>query len=86
MELPRWQCHKIVRAEKIESIEIGDADIGQTPGATITLVGLEQPFYVGPSYMRKHDAQPGGYYVVYEDGYDSFSPAKAFEEGYTRIE
>jgi hypothetical protein len=29
--------------------------------------------------------QPGGYFVVYKDGYKSFSPAKAFEEGYTRI-
>ena len=27
----------------------------------------------------------GGYYVVYEDGYKSFSPSKAFDEGYTLI-
>lgn len=27
----------------------------------------------------------GGYYVVYDDGYTSYSPAKAFEEGYARI-
>ena len=27
----------------------------------------------------------GGYYVVYADGYASFSPSKAFEDGYTRI-
>jgi hypothetical protein len=27
----------------------------------------------------------GGYYVVYEDGYKSFSPASAFENGYTRL-
>ena len=27
----------------------------------------------------------GGYYVVHKDGYKSFSPANAFEEGYTRI-
>ena len=27
----------------------------------------------------------GGYYVVYADGYKSFSPATAFEEGYTKI-
>jgi len=24
-------------------------------------------------------------YVVYQDGYKSFSPAAAFEEGYTRV-
>jgi len=34
---------------------------------------------------QEHNPQPGGYFVVYKDGYKSFSPAKAFEEGYTRI-
>jgi hypothetical protein len=28
----------------------------------------------------------GGYYVVYEDGYDSFSPAAAFEAGYAALD
>jgi xanthine/CO dehydrogenase XdhC/CoxF family maturation factor len=28
----------------------------------------------------------GGYYVLYEDNFESWSPAKAFEEGYTRID
>ena len=32
--------------------------------------------------MEKHKPHAGGYYVVYDDGYKSFSPAKAFEEGY----
>jgi hypothetical protein len=26
-----------------------------------------------------------GYYVMYEDGYISWSPSKAFEQGYTEI-
>jgi hypothetical protein len=37
---------------------------------------------VSPDYIRKHNPQPGGYFVVYDDGYQSFSPAEAFEEGY----
>jgi len=36
-------------------------------------------------YMKKHMPVAGGYYVVYEGGYVSFSPADAFEAGYTRI-
>lgn len=40
---------------------------------------------VTAEYVAKHKPQPGGYYVVYDDGYESFSPGKAFEEGYTRI-
>ena len=44
------------------------------------------PFKVDHSYIRKHNPQIGGYYVVYEDGYKSFSPAEVFESGYTLIE
>ena len=40
---------------------------------------------VDDNYMRKHKPQVGGYYVVYKDGYKSFSPASAFEEGYTLV-
>ena len=34
--------------------------------------------------MAKHEA--GGYYVRYPDGYESWSPAEAFEEGYTLVD
>jgi len=43
------------------------------------------PFPVDAKYMRKHKPQVGGYFVVYKDGYKSYSPAQAFEEGYTRL-
>lgn len=42
-------------------------------------------FCVDAAYVTKHNPQPGGYYVVYEDGYKSFSPAAAFESGYSLI-
>jgi hypothetical protein len=35
--------------------------------------------------MFKHKPEVGGYYVVYKDGYRSFSPAEAFETGYEKI-
>jgi len=41
-------------------------------------------FPVSRKYVLKHNPQVGGYYVVYADGYKSWSPAQAFEEGYTR--
>jgi hypothetical protein len=44
------------------------------------------PFTVSAEFVAKHKPEVGGYFVVYEDGYTSFSPAKAFEEGYTRAE
>jgi len=40
---------------------------------------------VDGQYLRQHRPEVGGYYVVYKDGYKSYSPAKAFEEGYTRL-
>jgi hypothetical protein len=42
-------------------------------------------FTVSAEYLTKHKPQVGGYFVVYADGYESYSPAQAFEEGYTRI-
>lgn len=36
-------------------------------------------------WMTKHNPVVGGYLVLYDDGYCSFSPAEAFESGYTRI-
>lgn len=35
--------------------------------------------------IGKHGPQVGGYYVVYADGYISYSPAAAFEDGYRLI-
>lgn len=43
------------------------------------------PFFVDAEFLAKHKPEVGGYFVQYDDGYKSFSPAKAFEEGYTLI-
>lgn len=90
-EMPKYECHKKVWALKIASIvrdsEVAQRENRETDGsATITPAddGFA-PFKVPHAYVRKHDPQPGGYYVVYDDGYASFSPATAFEAGYTRI-
>lgn len=39
---------------------------------------------VSSAYMSKHNPKVGGYYIRYEDGYESWSPAHAFESGYVR--
>lgn len=81
-KLPAYQSHKIVRALQIEKIEVeGDGGAVLTP--------IEEgyaPFKVDVEYMDKHKPQEGGYYVAYDDGYKSFSPAQAFEEGYEPID
>lgn len=84
-EMPRYKCHKEVWALKIK--EIRRAPSGN---ATVThsIVPAEEgyaPFEVSMEYIERYHPAAGGYYVVYKDGYKSFSPAAAFEEGYTRV-
>lgn len=79
-QLPQYQCHKRVRALRIDRI-MHDGD-----GAEFTPADAGySPFRVDPSFVMKHAPKPGGYYVVYEDGYESYSPAAAFEAGYTKL-
>jgi len=91
-EMPKYKCHKEVHALKIASIE-RDLDKARREGretdGTALITPVEDgyaPLKVQSEYLRKHDPRVGGYYVVYEDGYKSFSPAEAFEDGYTLIE
>lgn len=90
-ELPKYRSHKTVWALKIASIDF-DADRAAADGretdgsATITPTDARYaPFKVAADYVSKHKPQTGGYYVVYSDGYKSWSPGGAFEEGYTRV-
>lgn len=90
-EPPRYRSHKEVYAFKIKEI-VFDSDLAnqenrETDGsATITPVeaGYAQ-FKVSAAYVRKHEPKVGGYYLRYQDGYESWSPAEAFESGYTRV-
>lgn len=83
MYLPRYKCHKEVQAFKIRSITIGEE--GQT---ALLWMGGRGGYKVEQSleYFAKHRPKVGGYYVLYDDGYESYSPATAFEAGYTLIE
>ncbi len=89
-EMPKYQSHKKVWALKIKEILFIERDVKQMPvqgfGAMITPEDEGYgSFEVDGFYMTKHKPQKGGYYVVYEDGYKSWSPAEAFEGGYTKI-
>jgi len=80
-EMPKYKCYKEVWALKIAQIERqenGSIDI--TPEDTrYSRINLSS------EYASKHQPEEGGYYVVYKDGYKSFSPAEAFESGYELI-
>jgi len=77
--LPQYRCHKIVRAAKIARIDPTGLVLEYSIGAGIAAIGVD----VTPAFFARHRPEVGGYFVVYDDGYQSFSPAKAFEEGYS---
>lgn len=89
--MPRYRSHKEVWALKIKEIEF-DLDKARSEGretdGSATIVPEDEgyaPFRVDADYVHKHNPKAGGYYVVYKDGYESWSPAEAFESGYTRL-
>lgn len=77
-----YQCHKKVLAAKIDAIEF-DAMLNM---ATIALRGGQ--IITASDYRPKFKGNEDdlGYYVLYEDGYASWSPTKAFEAGYTKVD
>lgn len=77
--LPRYRSHKEVNAFKIRRIE-GRVLYPEDEAL--------EPIEASDAYFEKHKPVAGGYYVVYpgSDNYASWSPAEAFEEGYTLIE
>lgn len=94
VELPSYLCHKTVRAAKIKRIIHPMQQASQearVEGRTTLILLLDDQggvkshtsVDVNNAWMtRNPTVEAGGYYVVYEDGYTSYSPAKALEEGY----
>lgn len=79
--LPKYKCHKIVGALKISSVvPLNDED---------GLVGLRfcDKGYASCTFVlpARHRPEAGGYFVRYADGYESYSPAHAFELEYHRV-
>lgn len=82
-EMPRYQSHKKVHALKISALEFhedGSATIA--PAET-----MYAPFRTREGWRDRFTGsdEDTGYYVVYSDGFTSWSPTEAFESGYTRI-
>lgn len=77
-EMPKYECHKKVHALKIAGFVADQHGVVYFQPA--------EPGYskvpLTPEFVAKHKPEVGGYYVVYEDGYKSFSPASSFESGY----
>lgn len=82
LELPLYQCHKQVRAAKIIDIESHESD---GVGSHTMVLAPQGRVFLTDAWKDRFNPEVGGYYVVYEDGYTSYSPTEAFEKGYTLI-
>jgi hypothetical protein len=85
-ELPLYECHKEVRAAKIEAVQFFGPNGECAPeDSTSVLLHFRDTSIKSrqESTENRPKPQPGWYLIFYKDGYHSFSPAKLFEEGYT---
>ena len=79
-QLADWKCHKVVKAGKILDLDVA------APTIIIEDVnGAECKVARPQGFGNRGWPSRGDYLVIYEDGYKSWSPAKAFEDGYTRV-
>jgi hypothetical protein len=84
--LPLYECHKQVRAARITHIRRVEH------GAVLNIlcnaddITRELVVLVSTEFIARCPALAmGGYFVCYSDGYTSYSPATAFEEGYKLV-
>jgi hypothetical protein len=83
MDLTRfnqYRSHKVVTAAEISWVSGHSLSLVQADGQITTFEEFD------PKLFARYTPEPGDYLVVYEDGYQSFSPKQAFEDGYTRME
>ena len=79
--LPLYRSHKEVHAGKILFMARDDDN-------ELLMLHLDSMANILPvplAFLDRHKPEIGGYYVRYADGYESYSPAQAFEEGYTLV-
>lgn len=84
--MPRYECHKKVWALKISRVEYLRPDSTTDENAIVTIHFVDAIFCPREINLKGKPApEVGGYMVQCEGGYISFSPEKAFEEGYSLI-
>lgn len=87
-----YQSHKVVQAAKIKGFQLVGLD-DSFPTLALEFEGDDSRIEVDWNWARRHADNLttvedvghkliGGYYVIYPDGFTSWSPAKAFEDGY----
>lgn len=84
--MQKYQSHHIVEAAKIERVNVTPAPHVESEVRVVELT-LEggDVITLDHSWQARHNANPGDYFVQYEDGYQSKCPAEAFERNHALI-
>lgn len=77
--MKQYKSHKIVEAGLIDHFNNPAREVVLADGEVVTLNPDDR------ERIGKMIKDGGGYLVRYDDGYLSWSPRKAFEEGYTAL-
>lgn len=77
--MPRYVSHKRVHALEIKEVR----QHYHSSGEALVKFSDDSTRVLSPSLFTRYIPIPGDFYVVYEDGYESFSPRQAFLDGYT---
>jgi hypothetical protein len=84
-QLPEYQSHKVVKGGVVTAIHSDTnplkVNLSVRPGSGINLITIQ----TDKTLIDKHKPEIGWYYVLYQDGYQSFSPPDAFVGGYQPI-
>lgn len=83
VEMPKYRSHKVVHALKIAGVEVHE-------DRSATIAPQDQSYAQlktrkGWADRFEGDEHDLGYYVVYPDGFTSWSPTEAFEKGYSLL-
>jgi len=82
-KMPRYRCIKCVSAAKITTL------LTHVDGVLdLEMVGPNGEKYktrMSADWNRQHMPDKGGFLVLYDDGYMSYSPARPFDEGYVLL-
>lgn len=83
-DLCTYRCHKSVKAARIASVEFREDASATIAVADSDLCIETKPGWAETFRRQMPDDNPDlGYFVEYDDGYQSWSPTDRFEAGYT---
>lgn len=80
----RYKCHKEVFGLLIREIR-HEFSHGKDVALLVPQEASFEPVQVTSEWAVNHNAVAPGYFVIYDDGYQSWSPVEAFEKGYLPV-